>query len=266
MKNQNISIPIIMALAMIFAMAFVSAVSTLDTPVTGGNYTKSLTVSLTVAQFGLPGNATNVTCFYNASGGSTEKGTVLVAIANTTAAQTAWSSTATLTTETSTYNVSCRISNVTTVNTTLYASGITIDGTNPVVSITRDVPQISQKGLENLVWSSTDTNLYTTAVSVVSPDTSLCPTLSYTDAVSSRQLINQQTQCAGTYTATITGTDYSGNSATDSTTWIVNIPDGKFMGASSNVGANYPGKASSTNWILIIVVIIIALLIWKGNK
>lgn len=270
MRNQIISISIIMALAMVFALTMVSAVSTLNAPVNFGNYTKSLTISLTIASNG-PNNMTNVSCYYNATGGAAT--TALVEILNTTvgggAAQTAYSGVGTLTTEGyGTYNISCEIMNDTSLNKTISRQNITIDGTNPVVSISAIQPRIAMDEVIDLSWSDADTKLQTTTVSVVSPNANSCPTLSYTDATRTLQLMNSQTRCDGTYTATIIGTDYSGNTATATDTWVVDAPDGNFMGEHTNLGTNNVSNPSSsnTNWVILIVAIIIIVILVTRKK
>lgn len=252
----------ILALFAILAVLPMVSAATMTAPVSGGNYTKTLTVTVTVGGNGA-NNMTNVSCLYNATGGAT--GTYLVDIINTTAYQTTFTGSASLTSETATYNVSCKVQNLTTLNTTLYASGITIDGTNPIVSISRDNPSVSMGRLESISWSGTDTHLKSTAVTITSPDADRCPTLSYTDAVKTVELSEDQVQCKGEYTATILSTDYTGNTATDSATFEVTIPDGKFVGDKSlqSISDQNGSNGGSSKAILLVLAAVAAYFLFK---
>lgn len=258
MKKQNIAISVILAFALVMILPMISAASTLTSPVTGGNYTGTINLTCTTNL----ANPLNVSFYYNASGGVATYATKLATVVNTSAGQTVFTSpvqSISALTDGATYNFTCTAVNSSADMNSTGVALVTIDNTKPVVSISTDVPQISLKRPITLTWSDTDAiSLYSTAVSLVSPDTNKCATLSYTTSTGTHLYQDDQTNCAGTWTATITGTDYAGNTKSASTTFDVTTPDGKFIGDKSL----QPYSSSSNNsWILIVVVIIIIILL-----
>ena len=128
---------IIGIISLIFCLTFVSAASTMTAPVSYGNYTSPLT--FTVIYDGRnPQNMTNVTCYYNSTGGVAN--VFALNITNTTSYQTTFTGTAVLTTESNLYNITCLLQNGSsadgfTTNASFYATNITIDNTYPLISI-----------------------------------------------------------------------------------------------------------------------------------
>lgn len=213
MKNKNLVITL-------FAIAFISMMSiclasaaTLTAPTASGFYKSPLTVTSTYASNG-GNNMTNLTCYYNASGGAAK--TYLIQVINTTASQTSLTGTSVaLSSETSTYNITCVLMNDTTLNTTFFVSGITIDNTNP----TQDIKETSVGQTEPINYKCSDTNINTFTVSHANAGG---VTVTEDLQKSTTNYIQYLTTVAGTYTFTCT--DKSGNSASEAIT--ASVPDG----------------------------------------
>jgi len=124
---------IFLTVAILIGIGFVFATTSMTAPVIYGNYS-TLIVNITVDANGA-NNMTNITCYYNSSGGAATEW--LMNITNTTSYQTEFANTSISVTdfsETTTYNISCDISNGTTLNQTISVANITIDYTAPNVS------------------------------------------------------------------------------------------------------------------------------------
>ena len=140
---------IIGIISLIFCLTFVSAASTMTAPVSYGNYTSPLT--FTVIYDGRnPQNMTNVTCYYNSTGGVAN--VFALNITNTTSYQTTFTGTAVLTTESNLYNITCLLQNGSsadgfTTNASFYATNITIDNTYPLISIVSPANNINSTNI-----------------------------------------------------------------------------------------------------------------------
>jgi len=242
--------------------------SSMTLPVTGGNYTTTMALSVTVDENGVH-NITSVNCTYNATGGSAEIGeaTSLVVITNTTADQTVFASAVSIAafSDLATYNISCAIYNATTggvtsLNSTLYASAITIDNTDPVVvfdvklsgedeSFDRPLDYIC--GVSDAMDSSV-TNTF--AVAHPSGDSTTSTSLT-ADASDYLQFLD--TDYAGDYVFTCTGTDAAGNSASETATVTINT-----MGRATVTKR----IAKDSKTLMIVAVLVIAGLWWFNKK
>lgn len=254
MRKLNILITTLILLAvmpLIFAQ-------TMTAPVANGNYTKSLTVTVTVTSNGA-NNMTNVTCYYNSSGGAAT--TQFLQILNDSLATTTFTGVGTLTTEAITYNISCKIQNGTTLNSTVSAAGITIDGTNPACSIKIKSPKIPYKGIQDVTWTSTDSlSLVSTLVTIDRPQSGA--DMTYTDANRVLTLLSTDTNYWGDWTATVLATDRSSNTCTTSATFKSYLPDGEIEEAyaqEEEAGANLKG------WLIVIIIGVVAYLIFKDK-
>lgn len=270
-KEKDLVKKSLIIFSVLLAISFFSMVvsaTTLNSPVTGGNYSGTMSISVTVTG-GLPGNATNVTCLYNATGGAT--GTYLTQILNTSAGQLTFTGTPSISalSDLRTYNFSCTVSNSTTVNTTLYANSITVDNTAPTVTISTDQSTGYQKDYVGLNWSCTDatSGVNTKSVTLTANGDAGCTidgTTSWSTATGSQALSGTQTQCAGLYTNTLTCADYSGNSNTATSTFNIYYPAGgsAFIPDSDQViNPVTKGTTSKTKIILTISGIVAGLII-----
>lgn len=270
MQNKNVLIALIATVLILSVVPMISA-TTFNLPVAGGNYSTTLTINITATANGAK-NMTNVTCYYNASGGTAT--TYLTQILNESVSDLDFTGTVSIAalSDATTYNISCKVQNGTTLNST-YSRVITIDNTDAVPSLSREVSDVGMYGLEKLTWSSTDatSGVYSTSVSLTSPDTSLCPTQTWTDSTKTSYIIpDQYLACPGTYTVSMTVLDYASNSATSSVTFTVNAPGamgGSSVGSSSSgvpavTGViSGPGKNSALDakalfWIALVIIIV----------
>ncbi len=231
MNNKNKLLSTIFLLAILSVIGIASAASTIDSPEASQNMTGTLNLSVTVG----PNdeyNMTNVTCFYNSSGGPAT--TFLVYIANDSHNSLTFENGSidiTGLTETATYNISCDIRNGTGANsynqTLSFAAAdlLTIDSTDPVCSLDGDHKTIPWKGHILLTWTSSD------AVSLVSTSTTIDgpqdqATITDTDTNDARTLTSQETKYWGDWLVTVTGTDRPGNTGTCTYEFESYLPDG----------------------------------------
>ena len=116
----------------LICLSFVSAATTINRPITSGNYTTAFIVNVTTA---LP-NALNVTIYYNASGGAVGTANSLVVILNDSASDTAFynGSVSLLGLSDGTYNFTAVARNSSTSESSTGVSLIKIDNTFPVAN------------------------------------------------------------------------------------------------------------------------------------
>ena len=233
MKNKfllSTSLLLTIVLA-ILVIPMVSAANTLDSPVIYGNYSTTMNVSLSMDANGAATNMSNVTCWFNASGGKiTEKNstTVFVEIINTSKTQLIFEQAVTISGYAEVlagYNISCDIYNVTEANKTVSAGSITIDYTSPLCSLNGDHSLIPYKGTILLTWTSSDAfSALTTAVTIDGPQDQT--TITDTDANDERTLSSQETKYFGDWEVTILATDQAANTCTAYYNFSSYLPDG----------------------------------------
>jgi len=250
MKNQkfvSLGIFLVLCLAMV---PMLSATTTINVPVSNGNYSTTLNVNVTTDL----ADTLNVTCYYNASGGSAT--TLLTAITNTSVSQTEFTGSKTISslTDAATYNISCT-ANDGSAPETASNTGITFDSTDPVVSLFVDL------GGDNQAYGNLIEYSCTTADAIdSSPTETFLVTHPTGDSPSTTSLTLQSTKLqfldtnfAGDFVFTCTSEDYTGNSASSSSTVKVGEA-GRLIsvdnGSSSGLG-NVPF------WIIIVVLILI---------
>lgn len=206
-KQKQILATLFLGILMISMMSAVSA-ATMSSPAANGYY-KTTLFPVTITSAG--NNITNVSCYYNASGGAA---TVLfVTSLNTTADQQTFSALSGSTlAEGATFNVSCILQNSSLDTLTrLSAAGIKVDGTNPSLDIAEDDGVFKGRPIN---YKCTDTYMSTFTVSDGTTSTNLLSGLTaYTQFVPAT---------TGSYVFTCT--DLSGNSATQ--TVAVTTSDG----------------------------------------
>jgi hypothetical protein len=250
----------------------------------------SITVDVIAAE-----NVTNVSCYYNASGGPsypTLNLTYLGSSINSSKGQTSFTIPGTIATEYAhIVNVTCMLFNDSDSAGKLELPGgngsvsrwnITIDGTAPTLTLSIEQDRIAKRDSELLVWTGSDsgTGMQSVSLTTVSSDTTNCPTVTSTTTIDGKSatagqdaLIDEQTVCSGEYTVTWTATDYSGNKETKTGTFTV-MAAGLTKSGSNTLGGssksslsdgNEVGNSSSllgtgnTKSILLIVVIVIFL-------
>ncbi len=222
----------------ILVIPMVSAANTLNSPVIYGNYSTTMTVLLTMDANGAATNMSNITCWFNASGGLiTEKNetTVFVEILNTSKTQLIFTEAVTISGYAEVlagdgYNISCDIYNNSEANTTVSAANITFDHTDPACSLNGDHNIIPYKGTILLTWTSSDAlSALTTSVTIDGPQDQT--TITDTDANDERTLTSQETKYFGDWTVTILATDQAANTCTETYTFKSYLPDGEIWEA-----------------------------------
>lgn len=222
---------------MLFVLSCVSATISFNTPTAGSNQSSAIAVKVYFVNgtdFTDP-TAANTTLYYN---------TTTTAWTSVDASCTSWAQNGSQVTctlaitaipDAKNVRLNMTLGNGTDILGGIVSSAFTVDDTNPVVSVAVSETRISQRRLNTITWSATDatSGISSTSVTVVSPDTVACPTLTYTTATGTQTISEEKTACNGDYTVTLTTTDYAGNSNTASTTFKVTTPDGKFIGEKS---------------------------------
>ena len=141
---------VVVLLAFVFAAATTWTGSSIL--VDGGNYSTALNISITVNGNIAVNNMTNITCWYNASGGAAQNASLLVQMRNITVDQTVFNASVDISEFTSSriYNISCDVRNETgtdyTSNLTLFISNVTIDTDAPAVNFTDTSSSITNYG------------------------------------------------------------------------------------------------------------------------
>ena len=255
-KQNKLFLTAILAVFVLAVLPVMSAATTMDSPVAGGNYSTPLNISVSVDLNGAF-NMTNVTCYYNATGGAAT--TFLVEMLNDSHSDLIFED-ATIAidglTEVATYNISCAVYNSTTLNTTVSKATITFDSTDPVCSLIRQSKTIDWKGTQLITWTSSDAlELVSTLVTIDRPEDGA--DMTYTDANRALTLLSQDTKYVGDWTVTITGTDRAGNTCTSSETFKSYLGDGEIWEPTA------PKKDTGKTVLLIVIVGIVAYFIFK---
>jgi hypothetical protein len=234
MKNQKfVSLGIFLVLCLAI-VPLLSATTTINVPVTNGNYSTTLNLNVTTDL----ADTLNVTCYYNASGGTAT--TLLTAIANTSVSQTAFTKAVTISslTDSATYNISCIATDGASPETDSN-TGITFDSTDPVVSLFVDLGGDNQAYGSLIEYSCTTTDAIDsspTETFVVAHPTGDSPS-STSLTLQSTKLQFLDTDFAGDFVFTCTSEDYTGNSASSSST--VKVGDaGRPISVSNNSGSD----------------------------
>lgn len=226
MKNKFTFVAIL-AITFVFAMMFVSAAAvsvTVNAPANYSNHTGSFTYNCTASAH----NVLNITVYANSSSGTMN---ALQTFTNTSAGQTAWTGTVTITSsdDGANQNISCYADNGTgqAYSSETGSRDVMLDSTDPSCSID-DIahPTIAWKGIQSITHSSSDAiELVSTIVTVDGPQSQ--STITLTDPTSPIGLASNDTDYIGTWTVTTTATDRAGNTCTDSETFKSYLPGDK---------------------------------------
>lgn len=211
---------IILPIAILLVMATVMAVTTLNEPDAGGNYTSSITVNcvtdLNATDSGGTGNSNpyNVSIWYSPTGGAAT--TRATTITNTSENQSIFSaavSIAAFTEKYASYNWSCQADNKTDQEWSAQRHNITIDNTEPVVRVS--VGQVF--GISNTSLNLTEvtskrpfeySTALTDAIGLVSYACNItAPDGDVTNVSISAQNLQYDTTSRGDYNLTCSATD-----------------------------------------------------------
>jgi hypothetical protein len=268
--------------------------------VTTGTNNVSFTVSVAAIY-----NVTNVSCYYNLSGGASYPGsnaTFLGTDINGSNGDTSFTITGTLgTAATRLANISCILFNESTSvgkveleggNSSVDAMNVTVDGTAPVLTLGLDTTNIGTRTAVLMKWTVTDSGsrLRNVSVIVTSPDSQKCPNYPVVNgtldsiALTSYSPIqaviqNEQTMCAGDYTVNLTASDYSGNLNSNTIVFRASVQGkkdggntlgGTTGGPGENLGnfesSSLPLGEQGTNIAIILVIAGAAYLFFKRKK
>jgi len=269
MRKINILITTIL-LASILLLPMVLAATTLTSPVTSGNYSGTMTLTATTL-INDSNTAYNVTFYYNASGGATA--TKLVTVTNTSAAQNTFTSASysiTGLTDGMTYNFSAYADNGTDQQWSTGVGLITIDNTKPTCTLKKIYNNPEYKGLQELIWTSSDAlSLVSTVTTIDRPQSG--SDMVYTDANRDLTLLSTDTNFVGEWTATTVATDRAGNTETCTSTWKTD--SGGYSEEQMVENAKEEAQTESTSsffglpgWLIVIIIIGIVFLIVKDQK
>jgi len=267
--QKNITIIVMLLAAMVLVIPGVLAVTTISAPVTGTNYTTTLNIAVTVDANGA-NNMTNVTCYYNSSGGAAT--TYLTEILNDSVYDLSFTDAVDVSSfpDLTTYNISCAVRNGTTLNTTVSVAKVGIDNTAPTGTLVLyKADRADYKGTQRITWTSADatSGVSTVAVTMTSPNTDTCPTQSWSDESATDNVVTLN--CAGTYTASMTITDTASNSYTTSDTFKVYVGGAKTSGdgevglGTFSIGGDGGAKISKTTIAIIAIIILIGWMVTK---
>lgn len=245
-------------------------------------------------------NVTNVTCYYNSSGGAqypNQNTTFFGTTVNSSALDSSFTITGTISTDSNNLNMTCVLANdsdsagvlpLAGGNSTVSARAIKVDGTLPVLTLSLDSANIGVRDPLLVKWTIVDSGskIQYYYINTTTPDNAKCPKIqsaagvsgSDTTTTSQDSLNGEQTACAGTYTVNLTAIDYSGNLASTKKTFAASMA-GLTKGGSNTLGgsdvsgfsqgseinSNLPLGETGTN-VAIIVVIGAALYLFFRKK
>jgi hypothetical protein len=219
MQKQKLILPIAILLVMALVIPMVSAIPVFQEPVAGSNWStaRDTNWNFTITE-GISNEITNISCKYNASGGSAALGTFIVEILNTSSNQTTFSSTAVTlpTTDSTDYNITCVVKNLSCVNHTLYVTDVGVDNTKPVVTMSTDYTSVNLGRYFKYTISISDATTgleisycnITDAEGEVDKDGVISTSASSVDFT--------YTEVAGTYNITCVAVDNAGNANNNS--------------------------------------------------
>ena len=241
-----------LGILLLLVLPIVVATTTVDSPITSGNYSSTLNVSISTNI----ANALSCSIWYDSTGADGK--TLLTSVANTTASQTTFENAAIVISslsDTATYNISANCTGDTDEEAVGIES-ITLDSTAPslnfLVPLGGDNEDYGREVEYRCNPSDTVDTGITTTFSVTHPseDTTSSTTLSTSGSLAKFT----DTDFAGDYVFTCASTDYTGNSASESST--VTVDDlGRIQGGTGN-------ESSGTSiwvWVGIIALAVVLL-------
>lgn len=248
--------------ALLSLLSLASAAVTLNTPLAGTNWTGTINFNCTKGLDDAPVNVTNVTLWYNTTGGET--GTMLASskingfpTANNSIHLYLSGISVSSLSNLATYNFSCRAENATSIVWSTGLTGITIDNTAPVMSLSVKPTSAGYGSVIQYKCSSADglDSSAATTISVTHPtgDSKTSTTLI---AGTSDYIGFTDTDYAGTYTFTCTDTDYAGNTGTSTQTVSIGAGASRKASVTKDSTVATQAQASSNNSILIIFIIL----------
>jgi hypothetical protein len=239
--QRNNKVLLTVLLSLILLVPLMSAATVIVKPVTNTNSTGTMNVTVTTA-LSSAGKYLNLTCWEDPLGGTAY--VFWFKITNTSASQTWFSSpvqSISAFSDKLTYKAICGVQGDTSENSSA-VTGIGIDNTAPVVSVSFMLDRVGAGNTQELTWASSDatSGLTSTLVTLSSPNSDKCPDQTWT--TSSGTNVQMATEggvanCVGTWTATISGTDKAGNVGTTTATYTAEDSSGKKLGSLDSLGS-----------------------------
>lgn len=256
-KQNKLFLTTILVMFVLAVIPMVSAAAmdpVLLLPLNNTNHTGTLTVNCTTQ-----GVVTNVSIWYNGSAGMTQLGAILTNSTPNDATSTDWNGSLTITAAMDgIYNVSCLADNTTDQLYSTNSTGIMFDTTFPVCSLIRQSETIEWKDTQLITWTSTDTNLVSTLVTIDGPEDA--PNITDEDANDARTLTSQETKYVGDWTVTLLATDGATNTCTETVTFKSTYGDGEIWEAGE------PPVDKGKNLLLLIILGVVLWVIFGKKK
>ena len=251
-KYKFVALSVFVLATVFLTMSFATAAATLNSPLANTNNSGTLTFNCTTALV----RAFNASLIYDATGAAA--GTVLTTITNTSTNQTEFANAAvdiSGLTDGSTYNMSCYADNGTDQE---YASatGITVDNTDPTVTVSSAKKYVDYMTSVSVTGSCSDAidSSVTTTRTLSKGNTGNTVSVSSSPYTLSGGDLN----VLGTNTYTVTCTDDSGNSATSSTTFVIQTDEDL---VEDDVVDEVKEKKMSTGILVAIITLVIAIIV-----
>jgi len=257
MEKQKIVLTTILVMFVLAVLPLVSA-ATMDpqiyAPLNSTNHTGSVTVNCTTEH-----EVTNVSIWYGiGSTAMVQLGSNLINSTTNDNSTTNWNGTITITAAMDgTWNVSCKADN-TSVLWSPNATVIMFDTTDPVCSLVRQSSTIEWKGTQLITWTSTDTNLVSTSVTIDGPEDQ--STITDTDENKARTLTSQETKYVGDWTVTLLATDGATNTCTEEVTFKSTYGEGEIWEPTPTV------PDTGKNLLLLIILGVVLWVIFGKKK
>jgi hypothetical protein len=273
--NKKVILVIPVLIGVMFLLPLISAAAPSFNLVDNGNYTQSISVTVSVIA---AENVTNVTCYRNLTGGAQypaqNASNFLGTAINSSKGQTSFTVTGTISSDISRkVNITCVLSNNSNSagilalpggNATISAKNLTIDSTAPTNGLSLETESLSTRDSILIKWAYADatSGLASYTTTITSPDTQECPTITESGASGEDALVDLETYCPGTYTVTAAVTDFSGNTGDVTKTFKVSSAGNNKLG-SNNLGGTTAGSlgqktlplgTTGTNLVIIVII------------
>ena len=254
MRNKMKKLILLMALLM--AMPLILGAATLNVPVTGGNYTGTISINCTTTT----PTALNATIRYNATGGAAEQATTLTSILNSTVGDVDFSESTSISAlaDLRTYNFTCRITNATYSEFSPGILGVTVDNTAPVITVSTGLSRTTSGRTVTYSTSVTDatSTVQTSACNVQNPENT---NNSLSVDVTDRSYSFDRLVDTGTWVFSCTGTDYAGNIGTTATKSVT-------VSSAGAVEEELPVSPIKGKTQIIVIILVIAGIWYWWNK
>ena len=271
-ERKIMPIAIAIVLLAMMTLTLVIAAPTLTVPVTGTNYTTTMTWSCTSDINTSAVTDYNVSILYNSTGGSAVDGTLLVTVQNSSA-NSVFSAATSITSlsDLLTYNFTCLGDNVTDQVYSVSVASVGIDNTVPAISVTTDISSISYNRFLKYTTTMSDATSGldgTEDCNITNPQGADVGVINDSET----NAIFDETNLQGDYNLSCKATDNAGNVFDASTIFTVDSAGAITGGAAAGTGTStgvfsviddlqekIQGIDQQTMIIIIIIIVVIAI-------